>query len=54
VFERIWAGAKSAWVFMLMPTLAYGVMFALCKTFPIDERVENEIPMSGMLEELVD
>ena len=49
--ERIWTYAKSAWIFMLMPTLAYGIMFALCKKFPVDERVENEIPMSEMLEE---
>lgn len=46
-----WAGAKSAWIIMLLPILAYGVMFMLCKKFPVDERVEAKVPMSEMLKE---
>ncbi len=46
-----WAEAKSAWIFMLLPVLAYGVMFLLCKKFPVDERVENDVPVIEMLRE---
>lgn len=46
-----WASAKSAWIFMLLPVLAYGVMFFMCKKFPVDERVEAKVPMSEMLRE---
>jgi MFS family permease len=46
-----WSGAKSAWIMMLLPILAYGVMFFLCKKFPVDERVEAKVPMSEMLKE---
>ncbi len=46
-----WSGAKSAWIIMLLPILAYGVMFLLCKKFPVDERVEAKVPMSQMLQE---
>ena len=46
-----WAGAAPAFWFMFLPVIAYGVMFGLCKKFPVDERVENDIPMSDMLKE---
>ncbi len=46
-----WKGAKSAWIIMALPVLAYGVMFFLCKKFPVDERVEVGVPMSEMLKE---
>ena len=46
-----WAGTAPAFWFMLIPVIAYGIMFALCKKFPVDERVEQNIPMSGMLKE---
>jgi MFS family permease len=46
-----WAGAKSAWIMMLLPILAYGAMFLMCKKFPVDERVEAKVPMSEMLKE---
>jgi MFS family permease len=46
-----WSIAKSAWIFMLLPVLAYGIMFKMCKKFPVDERVENNVPMSEMLQE---
>jgi hypothetical protein len=36
---------------MLIPVIAYGIMFVLCKKFPIDERVENDISMSEMFQE---
>ena len=48
---RTWEDAKSAWVFMSIPVISYGIMFALCKKFPIDERVENDISMSEMFQE---
>ena len=46
-----WIGASSAFWFMLAPVVAYGVMFFLCKKFPVDERVEAKVPMSDMLKE---
>lgn len=46
-----WAGAAPAFWFMFIPVLAYGVMFGMCKKFPVDERVENNVPMSEMLKE---
>jgi MFS family permease len=46
-----WASAKSAWIIMLLPILAYGVMFFVCKKFPVDERVEAKVPMADMLKE---
>jgi fucose permease len=46
-----WAGAAPAFWFMLMPVIAYAVMFLMCKKFPVDERVENNVPMSEMLKE---
>ena len=46
-----WGGASPAFWFMLVPVVAYGIMFALCNKFPVDERIENDIPMSDMLKE---
>ena len=36
---------------MFIPTVAYAIMFLLCKKFPVDERVENNIPISEMFRE---
>ncbi len=47
-----WGDAKAAWFIMLIPVLAYGVMFMLCHRYPVDERVEAKIPYSEMLREL--
>ena len=46
-----WLKSKPAWLFMLIPTTAYAIMFLLCKKFPVDERVENNIPISEMFRE---
>ncbi len=46
-----WGTAKTAWFFMLLPVLAYGVMFILAKRYPVDERVEAKVPYSEMLRE---
>ena len=47
-----WGAAKWAWIIMLLPVLAYGVMYLMCKRFPVDERVEAKVPYSDMLREL--
>ncbi len=41
------------WVFwvMMVPVVAYGVMFALCHHYPVDERVEANVSMREMLGE---
>ncbi|MEM7232789.1 MAG: MFS transporter [Planctomycetota bacterium] len=46
-----WASTK--WIFwiMLLPVLAYGVMFALCHRYPVDERIEANVSMKEMLRE---
>lgn len=46
-----WADTK--WIFwvMLVPVLVYGVMFALCHRYPVDERVEANVSMTEMLKE---
>jgi len=36
---------------MLIPVGIYGFMFAICHKYPVDERVEANIPMKGMLQE---
>ena len=46
-----WATAKTAWIFMLLPVIGYGTMFTLARKFPVDERVENNVPMIDMLRE---
>ena len=38
-------------VFMLLPIIAYGALFAMCRRFPVDERVEANVPMRDMLRE---
>ena len=38
-------------LFMLLPVIAYGVMFFMCRRFPVDERVEANVPMGDMLRE---
>ena len=47
-----WGNAKFAWVMMLLPVMGYGVMYLMCKRFPVDERVEAKVPYTGMLKEL--
>ena len=47
-----WEAAKVVWFFMLLPVIAYGVMYAICKKFPVDERVEAKVPYADMLKEL--
>ena len=44
-----WADMK--WVFwiMLAPVIAYGVLFTMCKRFPVDERVESGVSYIDML-----
>ena len=49
--KETWADAKVAWFFMLLPVVAYGVMYAMCKRFPVDERVEAKVPYVDMLKE---
>ena len=46
-----WGDVK--WIFwvMLAPVLLYGVMFILCKKFPVDERVEAGVGYGEMLKE---
>ncbi len=46
-----WDAASTAFSFMLLPVLIYGVMFALVKRYPVDERVENDVSMLEMLRE---
>jgi len=47
-----WGDARIAWVIMLLPVIAYGVMYLMCKRFPVDERVEAKVPYKDMLKEL--
>ncbi len=49
--ETSWPAAKSAFFFMLIPVIAYGVMFSVVKRFPVDERVDNDVSMLEMLRE---
>ncbi len=42
---------RPMFIFMLLPVLTYGVMFALCHRYPIDERVEANVSMREMLRE---
>lgn len=46
-----WADTKWVFWFMLAPILAYGVLFFMCKRFPLDERVEAGISYGDMLKE---
>ena len=46
-----WADVKWVFWFMLLPVIAYGIMFFLCNRFPVDERVEANVPMKEMLRE---
>ena len=49
---KSWGDAKIVWFIMLLPVLAYGVMYLMCKRFPVDERVEAKVPYKDMLKEL--
>ena len=42
---------RAIFLFMLIPVIAYGLMFLVCSRFPQDERVEAGVPMSEMLRE---
>ena len=46
-----WANVKWIFFVMLLPVLAYGVMFLLCNRFPVDERIEANVSMRDMLRE---
>ena len=46
-----WGNVKWIFFFMLLPVLAYGVMFLLCNRFPVDERIEANVSMRDMLRE---
>ena len=46
-----WANVKWIFFVMLLPVLAYGVMFLMCSRFPVDERVEANVSMRDMLRE---
>jgi len=46
-----WANTKWVFWFMLVPVIAYGVMFLMCHKFPVDERVEADVSMMEMLKE---
>jgi MFS family permease len=42
---------KVQWIFlvMLVPVVAYGVLFSMCHRYPIDERVEGAGRLSGVI-----
>lgn len=44
-------GWRPVFIFMLLPILAYGVMFAFCHHYPVDERVEANVSTKEMLSE---
>ena len=46
-----WGDVKWVFWFMLVPVLAYGILFLMCSRFPVDERVEANVPMKEMLRE---
>ena len=46
-----WTEAKPVFWLMLLPVLAYGIMFFLCKKFPVDERIEANVSTGDMLKE---
>lgn len=46
-----WAAVSGSFWFMLLPVLAYGVLFLICRRYPLDERVEANVPMRDMLKE---
>ncbi len=46
-----WASVRWIFFIMLLPVVAYGVMFVMCSRFPVDERVEANVSMRDMLRE---
>ena len=46
-----WVNTKWVFWFMLIPVIAYGVIFLMCHKFPVDERVEADVSMMEMLKE---
>lgn len=51
VNEGTWPDVKWVFWFMLLPVIAYGVLFLMCHRFPVDERVESNVSMKEMLRE---
>jgi len=51
LFHNSIDGWRPIFIFMLLPVLAYGVMFAFCHHYPVDERVEANVSMKEMLRE---
>ncbi|NQT93756.1 MAG: MFS transporter [Lentisphaerae bacterium] len=49
---QTWNAAKAVWFIMLLPVIGYGIMYLMCKRFPVDERVEAKVPYTEMLREL--
>ena len=49
--DATWASSSAVFWLMLIPVLGYGILFAMCKKFPVDERVEAKVPMKDMLKE---
>ncbi len=49
--DETWATTETMFWFLLVPVVAYTVMFFMCKQFPQDERVDNNVSMKEMLEE---
>jgi 3'(2'),5'-bisphosphate nucleotidase len=49
--ELVWA--NTSWIFylMLLPILFYGIMFVMCRKYPVDERIENNVSYVDMLRE---
>ncbi len=46
-----WENVRWVFWFMLVPVIAYGVLFLMCFRFPVDERVEANVSMREMLRE---
>ena len=49
--DPAWDDVKWVFWFMLLPVIAYGVLFIMCSRFPVDERVEANVSMTDMLRE---
>jgi len=42
---------RTTFLFMLIPIIAYGILFSLCHHYPVDERVEANVSNRDMLQE---
>lgn len=49
--KALWDNTR--WIFwlMLVPVVCYGLLFLMCRRFPVDQRVEANVPMREMLRE---